>query len=155
RYVGASPGIPSEGEVWSHAQALTAVFADPDAPDADLRTFTPSLGVAFSAGQVREHDGIAYGWIANPERPDITVAQPALWTVSALALALGRQGLLLTAAQRHDAEEWLTIAEHVLENYRPASAIGGWSMFPLQNDPDQADAYTGTLAASALLAVRE
>src|SRR5262249_51815361 len=55
----------------------------------------------------------------------------------------------------HDAEEWLTIAEHVLENYRPASAIGGWSMFPLQNDPDQADAYTGTLAASALLAVRE
>jgi hypothetical protein len=73
---------------------------------------------------------------------------------TALAIALGRPGLL-TDEQHRDAEAWLTLTQDVLKNYRSPKAAGGWSLFPFQDDPEQADTYATVLAAGALLETRK
>ena len=75
--------------------------------------------------------------------------KPAIWTVAALASALGRPGLL-TGEAREQALGRLAYAQQALKTYRPIEG-GGWNMFPNQEEPALNNIYTSTLASLALL----
>lgn len=154
RFLAPLRGAAQQNEVWAHSQAVTAVFSDPDATNDELAPFVASLTIPFVEDPPIQIGTVLYGWAARPERKDLTLAQPALWTASALALALGRAELLRDE-QRSEIIGYLTKAQAVLATYRPAGARGGWAMFPLQDDPEAADAYTTVLALGALLDARK
>jgi MTH538 TIR-like domain (DUF1863) len=136
-------------EYWSNAQALTAIFSAPELTDAEARNIARGFDEHFAPGSVIEgKDGKKYGWVAHPKEMR-TQAEPAIWTVAALAAALGRPGLL-TGAQRERALEQLAYAQVTLKTYRPTES-GGWNMFPNQEDPALNNIYTSALALLALL----
>jgi hypothetical protein len=101
---------------------------------------------------IESADGRKYGWIAHPKEQR-TQAEPAIWTVAALASALGRPGLL-TGEARARALGQLAYAQEVLKTYRP-NDDGGWNMFPNQEDSSLNNGYTSALALLALLETRK
>jgi len=136
-------------EYWSNAQALTAAFSAPELDDAQARNLLRGFDEHFAPGSLIEgEDGKKYGWVAHPLE-NRTQAEPAMWTVAALATALGRPGLL-TGDARDRAVARLTYAQDALKTYRPTES-GGWNMFPNQKDPSLNNVYTTTLALLALL----
>ncbi|HEX8920074.1 MAG TPA: hypothetical protein VF766_01270, partial [Pyrinomonadaceae bacterium] len=149
------PNVKREVEVWSHSQALSAVFSVPDAErEQQIRNFIRGLDAHFAPGVPIEKDGIKWGWISHPGETH-TQAEPALWTAIALAKAIGRPGLL-TADERGRAEQHLAYTQEVLRLYHPPDThSGGWNMFPRQKDPAQHNTYTTALALLALLEMRQ
>ncbi|HEX5704616.1 MAG TPA: toll/interleukin-1 receptor domain-containing protein [Pyrinomonadaceae bacterium] len=148
-----NPAAKPSFEYWSNGQALTAVFATPELSDADARQVLKGFEEHFEAGSTIEgRDGRKYGWIAHP-REKRTQAEPAIWTVAALATALGRPGLL-TGQDRERALRRLAYAQESLRIYRPLEN-GGWNMFPNQEEPALNNVYTTTLALLALLETRK
>lgn len=149
------PNFKKELEIWSHSQAMSAAFSVPDAErEEDIRRFLPALEVPFAPGLAIEKDGVKYGWISHPGETH-TQAEPALWTVIALAKALGRPGLL-TGEARARAERHLAYTQEVLRLYHPLdSQQSGWNMFPRQKDPTQHNTYTTALALLALLETKQ
>lgn len=148
------PNFKREFELWSHSQALSAAFSTPDASlEKQIREFVRGLEAPFAPGLAIEKDGIKYGWISHPGETH-TQAEPALWTVIALAKAMGRPGLL-TNEERARAEQHLAYTQEVLKLYHPSDIhTGGWNMFPRQKDPSQHNTYTTALALLALLEMR-
>jgi hypothetical protein len=147
------PGGDKTFEYWSNVQALSAIFAAPETSDADSLLLLKGLDRPFAAGSAIEGtDGRKYGWIAHPKELR-TQAEPAIWTATALANALGRPGLLNGEA-RERALKNLAYTQEVLKTYRPVES-GGWNMFPNQNDPSLHNVYTTTLALLALLETRK
>jgi hypothetical protein len=149
------PNVKREFELWSHSQALSAAFSIPDRGlEAEIRKLVVGLEWPFTPGLAIEKDGIKYGWISHPGETH-TQAEPALWTLIALAKAMGRPGLL-TADERQRAERFLAYTQEVLKLYHPqATEPGGWNMFPRQKDPSQHNTYTTALALLALLELRQ
>lgn len=139
-------------EPWSNGQALTAVFATPELSAADANQLLRGFDEHFESGSMIEADGRKYGWVAHPKEKR-TQAEPAIWTVAALARALGRPELL-TGDARERALSQLNYAQEVLKTYRPLDN-GGWNMFPNQEDPALNNVYTTTLALLALLETRK
>ena len=148
-----NPGVKPSFEYWSNGQALTAAFATAELSEADARQLLKGFEEQFESGSALEgKDGRKYGWIAHP-REKRTQAEPAIWTVAALAAALGRPGLL-TGEAREDALRRLAYSQEVLKTYRPDDA-NGWNMFPSQEEPHLHNVYTTTLALLALLETRK
>lgn len=140
-------------EYWSSAQALSALFATPELNEADARQLARGFDALFATDATIEGpDGRKYGWIAHPKELR-TQAEPAFWTATALANALGRPGLL-NGETRERALRNLAYTQEVLKTYRPVET-GGWNMFPNQNDPSLHNVYTTTLALLALLETRK
>lgn len=141
-------------EVWSHTQTIAASFRLPDASAEELRRLVPSLALPFQPPHApMERNGVMYGWVPFQEKDDVTAAPPALWTAIMLATAMARENVL-TETERMRCEAWLMTTQQVLRTYRPPGVPGAWTMFPLQTDPAQADAYTAVLALTALLDTR-
>jgi hypothetical protein len=148
-----NPAVKPSFEYWSNGQALTAVFSAAELSEADARQLLKGFEEQFEAGSTIEGaDGRKYGWIAHPNEMR-TQAEPAIWTASALAAALGRPGLL-TGEDRERALRRLEYTQEALRIYRPVEN-GGWNMFPNQEDPALNNVYTTTLALLALLETRK
>lgn len=144
-----NPAVKPSFEYWSNGQALTAAFATAELSESDARQLLKGFEEQFESGSAIEGtDRRKYGWIAHPKEKR-TQAEPAIWTVAALAAALGRPGLL-TGEARENALKRLAYAQDVLKTYRPDDA-DGWNMFPNQEDPHLHNVYTTTLALLALL----
>src|SRR5207249_3966529 len=136
-------------EYWSNGQALSASLTLPELTDSEAQQLLKALDGQFASGATIEGtDGKKYGWIAHPKELR-TQAEPAIWTATALANALGRPGLL-TGEARDRASKNLAYTHDVLKTYRPTDS-GGWNMFPNQSDPSLNNVYTTTLALLALL----
>jgi class 3 adenylate cyclase len=149
-WIRAKASAPTEKDldVWTTAQALAALLRAPETPPALLGAAVRDLEGVFEARRVIEQDGVLYGWAAR-EGFVHTGAEPALWTSTALALALGRPGLI-PDAQRAAWIERLRRAQRAAELQHPLGD-GGWNMFPHQEDPAQHSPYTTALALLALL----
>lgn len=149
--VSLKPGARLEMEVWSQSQALAGMFRTREATNEELRNLLPVLWQPFEPGIPVERGGLKLGWASHQYDTD-TVAEPALWTVAAIACAVGRPGLL-THEEREHALSRLAYAQEVLKTYRPLDT-GGWNMFPGQRELGEASPYTTTLALLALLEMR-
>lgn len=148
-----NPAVKPSFEYWSNGQALTGIFLTPELSEADARQLLKGFEEHFESGSAIEGaDGRKYGWIAHPKEKR-TQAEPGIWTVAALAAALGRPGLL-TGEDRERALKRLAYAQEALKIYRPDNA-DGWNMFPNQEDPHLHNVYTTTLALLALLETRK
>jgi hypothetical protein len=108
-----------------------------------------------------ELDGKPLGWIPHPRRDvppgeprpvDYTEAEPTLWTVAALAIALQRNEFLEPAEQQVLRAEFQR-AQAAAANFRPTDS-GGWNIFPDQAHPKRHSPYSTTLAFLALLETR-
>jgi class 3 adenylate cyclase len=143
-----------EPDVWAHSQAICALLKDPDLPPDVARSLLDGLDHAFRPGAFLEDaKGVPYGWAAHPGLK-YTEAEPALWTVAALAVALGRPGLV-PEERRPAMTAHLVAAQRAADLYRPAPKggawDGGWNMFPNQDDLERHAPYTTALALLALL----
>ena len=87
-----NPAAKTSFEYWSNGQALTAAFSAAELSDPDARQLLKGFEEQFEAGSTIEGaDGRKYGWRAHPKE-ERTQAEPVIWTVAALAGALGVQG---------------------------------------------------------------
>lgn len=140
-----------EVDVWTSSQALCAILRAPETPPERLRQALADAAAPFGPhGRWTELGGVAYGWpphigFANTE------AEPALWTTAALALALGRPGLV-PEAERPAWLARLRQAQRAADLYHPLGD-GGWNMFPQQQDLRHHSPYSSALALLALLEV--
>ncbi len=147
------------GDVWSHSQALFAIFCTPDASAQELREFLPSLELPFTTNVAPEVNGVKYGWsgesLIDEKRQFVkatsesTEGVPTLWTLGAITVALGRPGLI-EGAERARFESYLKYAQEAARLYRPLET-GGWNLFPYQKDLSFHDPYTTTVALLVLL----
>ena len=119
-----NPATKAGFEYWSNGQALTGIFLTPELSEADARQLLKGFEEHFESGSAIEgDDGKKYGWFAHPKEKR-TQAEPAIWTVAALAAALGHPGLL-TGEARERALARLAYAQEVLKTYRPDDEVGG------------------------------
>ena len=141
-----------EFDAWSSAQNVYALLRGGDLVPEDRRRALTALAYAFEPGQRIEAAGVPYGW--SPHFGfDYTEAEPLLWTLAALARALGTPDLV-AASER---EVWLGRlgwVERAARLYRPDES-GGWNIFPNQLKPEHHSPYSGALALLALLEVRD
>ena len=148
-----SPKEPKqkEADVWAVSQAICGAFKAPDlAPDA-LAAFLPALAWPFEGMRPVEEGGVLFGWPAH-DGMNYTEAEPCLWTVAALATALGHSGAI-PAPDRPKFLGYLDVAQRAADLYRPTED-GGWNMFPRQTDLSHHNPYSTTLAFLALLETR-
>ncbi|HEY9282281.1 MAG TPA: toll/interleukin-1 receptor domain-containing protein [Pyrinomonadaceae bacterium] len=143
----------SQITVWSHSQALAALFRAPEARTEDLRPMLAPLAVPFTKNITVERNGVKYGWAAHGGGDREAMAEPALWTITALAAALQRPDLF-TPEERRRYESWLAYAQEAADHFRPTDD-GGWNMFADQIDPARHTSYTSVLALLALLELRK
>jgi len=127
------------------------VLKSPETTPDELASLHTALAAPFQKGRAIEVDGVKYGWPPHPGHP-YTEAEPCLWTVCALAAALGRPGVV-PPADRAVLLERLTWTEGAAKTFRPHED-GGWNIFPNQVDPGHHSPYSTTLALLALLEVR-
>lgn len=140
-------------DVWSSSQAACGILRNPDLSPERARRALEDLSAVFGPNaRYVEAGGIAYGWEAHPDTSPTTEAEPVLWTVAAVALALGRPGLI----PESDRELWhsrLRMAQRAADLYHPLAG-GGWNMFPNQELLSRHSPYSGALALLALLETR-
>lgn len=137
-----------ESDVWTTSQGFAAMLRTPDASPERLRRVLQDLAGPFAPGQFVESGGQAYGWASHAGNP-VTGAEPALWTAAAVAIALGRPGLV-PEAERPLWLGRLKQAQRAADLHHPLGD-GGWNQFPHQEDPARHSPYTTTLALLALL----
>ena len=135
---------------WVSSQAMTAVFRAVDSRARELPDFLEALEAPFAKDLLIEADGKKFGWLVGDF--DYPQAEPALWTVAALAAALGRRDLVDDDRRRRLMSR-LAYAQTVADLYRPVTD-GGWNILPQQDDPAQHSTYTTALALLALLELR-
>ncbi len=146
------PRADADIDVWAASQCLYAVLKAPEATSAELATLSTALAAPFVKGRAIEVDGVKYGWPPHPGFP-YTQAEPCLWTVCAIAAALGREGAV-APADRPLLLERLAWTEGACKTFR-AHEDGGWNIFPNQKEPGHHSPYSTTLALLALLEVRD
>ncbi|MBL8797923.1 MAG: protein kinase [Planctomycetia bacterium] len=145
------PRAPVEIEVRSHARTLAALLRSPDVDNDELRRYLPALELPFTPGHGIEVDGVKLGWRSHGD-VNYPQADSALWLVTALALALGRPGLI-PDEDRPRFEGHLLAAQQVLRHYRPPKFTGGWNMFARQKDMHRHSVFTTALALRTLCEV--
>ncbi len=132
--------------VWGSSQAITGLLS---APHLDLET-KRSLITVYGDYLFDPKNFIPdYGWRVFP-KATYTLAEPGMWTVSALARALAIPGVLEGDARKL-AESRLQMAQAAVMRYYPREQSGGWNIFPNQANLDQHSSYTSALALLALL----
>ena len=146
-------------DMWSFAQGTCALLRAPHLTREEFRSVLASFrGVLFDPSSYVEVDGRPLGWLPAP-RPEVTPgkprpvayteAEPTLWTVAALALALQRPEHL-EPAERDALRAELQRAQAAAASFRPTDS-GGWNIFPEQEHPKRHSPYSTTLAFLALL----
>jgi class 3 adenylate cyclase len=139
-------------DVWSSSQTACALLGAPHLGIDELRPVLEGLAHVMKPPVfVRSAEGTPYGWRSHPATPH-TEAEPLLWTVAALARALGRPGLV-PPERREEFLGHLRLAQEAGRRHRPLED-GGWNMFPDQKDPAGHSPYTTALALLALLELR-
>jgi energy-coupling factor transporter ATP-binding protein EcfA2 len=139
-------------QTWDNSQSICAVLRDSDALSHERRSdFLIRLDASFSQEQLIESSGKRFGWYG--ENADCPQAEPALWTLAAVAVALGHSNLLDNDQRQHFLSR-LRYTEQVADLYRPIDD-GGWNMFPQQEDPADHSTYTTALALLGLLEMRQ
>jgi hypothetical protein len=138
-------------DVWSSSQAIAAVLGARHLTDDDLRPYLGGIESCFAPAAVMTRGGRVIGWPAHPGYTYVEI-EPALWTVAALARALGRPGLV-PPADRDGLLARLAEAQRIAQSHYPPGD-GGWNIFPNQKDPEAHSPYSTTLAFLALLDTR-
>jgi hypothetical protein len=139
-------------DTWGSCQAICAALrASASLSDGWRSDFLARLDASFSQERAIESNGKRFGWSGG--NADCPQAEPALWTLAALAVALGR-GHLLDHDQNQHFISRLRYTEQVANLYRPIDD-GGWNMFPQQEDPAAHSTYTTALALLGLLEMRQ
>ncbi len=126
---------------------MCAVFRALDSEPAELADYLNALDNPFGPEMLIEVDGKPFGWQVG-DTNYYTLAPPALWTIAALAAAVGRPDLVRD--HRHHILTELNQAEEAADVYQPMKD-GGWNVFPRQTRPEQHATYTTVLAFLALL----
>jgi hypothetical protein len=129
---------------------MWAVFGAISQTDKSLPDFLAALDAPFAQGLLVEANGEKFGWLVS--NADFPQAEPTLWTIAALATAIGRDDLLDAELRQHFLSR-LSYTEEVADTYRPVED-GGWNMYPQQDDPGDHTTYTTALALLALLELR-
>lgn len=132
---------------WVSSQAMSAVFRTVEARASTLPDFWRALDAPFAPELLIEEHGKKFGWLVGDS--DYPQAEPALWTVAALAIALGRSDLVDSERRKHLLAR-LAYAQTVADLYRPLDD-GGWNILPQQHDLTEHATYTSALALLALL----
>ncbi len=132
-------------DFWSTSQAITGLLATPHLDLATRRELIGVLDYAFTPGQFIE----GYGWLAHFDG-GYTEAEPACWTVAALAKALATPSLL-EGERRKVFEGYLFKAQTVLTQRHHPKETGAWNIFPNQANLDYYSPYSTALALLALL----
>jgi class 3 adenylate cyclase len=138
-------------DVWSSAQATTAMLRCPELTPEDARGFVDGLRAAFASDTWIERGDEVFGWLRQAGGA-YTEAEPCLWANAALALALGRPGVVADA-DRPAVLALLAKAQRAAMTFRPLET-GGWNIFARQRLPERHSPYTTTLALLMLLETR-
>jgi hypothetical protein len=109
------------------------------------------LANPFAPGMAIEANGRKYGW--QVDDTDFVQAEPMLWTLAALAVAM-RRTELFDAEQRRQLASWLDYTEDIAELYASLT-YGGWNMFPQQENVANHSTYTTALALLGLLELKQ
>jgi class 3 adenylate cyclase len=124
------PGDTPEFDVWSSSQATAAVLRAPELSLDRARRCLAGLRAAFAPERFIERDGVVHGWLRQ-QGATYTEAEPCLWTNAALALALGRPGIVPDAER----PSVLALLERAAAlTFRPLET-GAWNIFPRQKRP--------------------
>jgi class 3 adenylate cyclase len=134
-------------DMWGTSQAVTGLLKAPHLDLATRRQLLDVFDYAFTPEMYIE----GYGWLAHAD-VNFTEAEPTLWTIAALACALGTPGLI-EGDRRATFDQHLTKAQSAAMRYRPRET-GAWNIFPNQKNLDYYSPYSTTLALLALLEVR-
>jgi class 3 adenylate cyclase len=137
--------IPTD--IWGTSQAITGLLKTPHLTPDTKRDLLKVYDHAFSPQMFIE----GYGWLAHADG-SFTEAEPGLWTIAALSVALGTPDLV-SGEHRTRLEKYLARAQKAVMIYRPRDT-GGWNIFPNQKNLDYYSPYSTTLALLALLEVR-
>jgi class 3 adenylate cyclase len=148
---GFTPGDDPEFDVWSSSQAVTALLRAPELTTDRARRCVAGLRAAFAPARFIERDGVVHGWLRQ-QGSTYTEAEPCLWTNAALALALGRPGVV-PDAERPELLALLGRAQAAALTFRPLET-GAWNIFPRQKQPDRHSPYSTSLALLMLLEAR-
>jgi conflict system STAND superfamily ATPase/TIR domain-containing protein len=132
---------------WISAVATSSAFRTLAANAPGGKEFLAALDAPFETGSSIEVRGRTLGWPVSDT--DYAVAYPALWTVTSLAIALGRHDLV-GGKDRSRLEQELHYAQGVADMYRSRDD-GGWNIFAEQLDPARHATYPATLAFNAML----
>lgn len=132
---------------WVTSQAMWGAFAAVGHASSELPDFLAVLDAPFAPDLLIEANGKKFGWLVSDA--DFPQADPALWTVAAIAEAVGR-GDLIDVTQRQHFLSRLAYAQQAADTYRP-TPDGGWNVFPQQDDPNDHTTYATSLALLALL----
>jgi hypothetical protein len=139
-------------DAWTSSQAIWAALrASASLNDGWRSDFLARLDALFSQGELMESKGKSFGWSGG--NADCPQAEPTLWTLAALAVALQHSNLLDKEQSEHLLLR-LRYTEQVANLYRPIDD-GGWNIFPQQEDPAAHSTYTTALALLGLLEMRQ
>jgi hypothetical protein len=136
--------------VWISSQAMSAVFHSLDPQSTNLQDHLDALMAPFAANDLVEVGGKKFGWLRDDF--DYPLAQPATWTLAALAIAWGSAPLGNDLRERLLTK--LDYTQTVAEMYRPLDD-GGWNALPQQDHEEEHSTYVTTLAFLAMLEVRQ
>jgi hypothetical protein len=132
---------------WTTAQTLTALF---HCPDCDAKKMVPSLIAILKSDDPSGDEwmrDILRSWTGEP-----SPAMPAMWTAASVAIALGKQDLLVGDDRALALRRFDELQAHLIR-YR-ADNTGGWNMFANQIDPSRHEVYPTVLALLVLLETR-
>jgi hypothetical protein len=135
-----------DSDMWGTSQAVTGLLKAPHLDLATRRKLLDVFDYAFTPEMYIE----GYGWLAHAD-VNFTEAEPTLWTIAALACALGAPGLL-EGEPRATFDQYLNKAQSAAMRYRPLET-GAWNIFPNQKNLEYYSPYSTTLALLALLEV--
>jgi hypothetical protein len=133
------------GSTWTIGQVSAAIFRDPDAGAADFRLITPMLARVFNSDLYAVSDGRPIGW---RDIDFYTRVEPVLWTMMAIAAAVGRSDAL-AEPEREQFLRDLHTAQEMAEAYYPLRN-GGWNDVAILQ-PEQHYLYATGLALHALV----
>src|SRR5437764_10989000 len=138
-------------QVWDQSQALSGLLRSPELTGEQLKGLVGELGATFDPTLLVESNGKKYGFLSTSGR--YTQAEPTLWNVTALSMALHRPGLIVGEERKRIERRLAEVQEHLTMYWDPAT--GGWNTYPNQFDPTKHETYTAALALLTLLELRE
>jgi hypothetical protein len=138
-------------KIWDLSQALSGLLRSPDLTQDQLHEIIEQLEVTFGPGLLIEAHGKKYGFLSTNGL--FTEAEPTLWTVTAMSLALNRPGLVVGEDRARFERRLAEVQEHLALYWDPVT--GGWNTYPNQLQQNYHETYTAALALLTLLDVRE
>ncbi|HEX8898030.1 MAG TPA: hypothetical protein VF751_04990, partial [Chthoniobacterales bacterium] len=145
------PGREKTLQVWDQSQALSGLLRSPDLTQTQLHLLLDELKITFASDLLVEAGGKKYGFLSSTGL--YTQAEPTLWNVTALAMALHRPGLVAVEERGEFERRLAEVQQHLDLYWDPVS--GGWNTYPNQLKPGYHETYTGALALLMLLELHE